>query len=228
MIFERARSLLGDDAFRRVENARVAIFGLGGVGGWCAETLVRTGVRRMMLVDSDAVAPSNVNRQVMATPATVGQTKIEALARRLREISPAAELELRAERYDASSRGTFGLERFDFVIDAIDAIDCKVLLVREVLELGKPKLFSSMGAARRFDPTRVRASAFSRVAGDALAKALRRRFRLSGGIPDEDFTCVWSDEPPAPMPDGGLGSLMQVTAAFGVALASLVVNSLGR
>lgn len=225
MVFERASALLGAAAFERLRNARIAIFGLGGVGGWCAEALVRTGVRRLMLVDPDRVADSNVNRQTMATAATVGEVKIEALARRLREISGDVELELRPRRYDETTAGAFGLERFDFVIDAIDSLDCKARLIREVLALDGPTLFSSMGAARRFDPLRVRATGFRQVAGDALAKALRQRLRKSGGMPDRDFTCVWSDEPSAELDAGVLGSLMQVTAVFGLALAGLVVNA---
>lgn len=222
MIFERARSLLGEDAFDRLCAANVAIFGVGGVGGWCAEALVRTGVRHLTIVDPDRVVLSNVNRQTMATSATIGQLKVEALAARLKEISPDVKLEPIARRYDETTAGTFDLECFDCVVDAIDSIDCKALLIRETLAVGRPTLFSSMGAARRFDPTRIHSTLFSRVSGDRLAKALRRRFRESGGIPD--FHCVWSDEPSASVPGGGLGSLMQVTAAFGMALASLVID----
>ena len=225
MIFDRSRTLLGEEAFARLRAKKVAIFGLGGVGGWCAEALVRTGVRNLLLVDSDSVAPSNVNRQVMATTATIGEVKIEALSRRLKEISPDVELELQPRRYDETSAGTFALERFDFVVDAIDSIDCKMRLIRETLELENTVLLSSMGAARRFDPTRVKTSPFSQVTGDALAKALRQRLRKSGGMPVKDFTCVWSDEQLAPSDNGRLGSLMQVTAVFGLALASIIVRS---
>ena len=225
MIFDRARTLLGEEAFERLRAKKVAIFGLGGVGGWCAEALVRTGVRNLMLVDFDSIAPSNVNRQVMATSSTIGEVKIEALSKRLKEISPDVELELQPRRYDETSAGTFALERFDFVVDAIDSIDCKMRLIREVVALERAVLLSSMGAARRFDPTRVKVTPFSKVTGDALAKALRQRFRKSGGMPEKDFTCVWSDEPPAPSADGSLGSLMQVTAVFGLAIASVIVRS---
>ena len=208
---------------------RVAIFGLGGVGSWCAEALVRTGVRKFMLVDCDRVAASNVNRQAMATPATVGKVKIEAMAARMKEIEPGAEFELRPVRYDETTAGSFGLGRFDFAIDAIDSIGCKARLVREVIGCGGPELFSSMGAARRFDPTRVRTSPFSRVEGDALAKALRRTFRRTpGGMPEKDFFCVWSAEPLAELPDRSLGSLVQTTAVFGLALAALVTDSVRR
>ena len=225
MIFDRARTLLGEEAFERLKAKKVAIFGLGGVGGWCAEALVRTGVRNLMLVDFDSIAPSNVNRQVMATSSTIGEVKIEALSKRLKEISPDVELELQPRRYDETSAGTFALERFDFVVDAIDSIDCKMRLIREVVALERAVLLSSMGAARRFDPTRVKMTPFSKVTGDALAKALRQRFRKSGGMPEKDFTCVWSDEPPAPSADGSLGSIMQVTAVFGLVLASVIVRS---
>ena len=134
---ERSRTLLGEDALSSLSRVRVAVFGLGGVGGWCAEALVRTGVRRILLVDADVVAPSNVNRQIMATPATVGRRKADALAARLAEIAPDAEIESRAVFYDEATAPSFDLGSYDYVIDAIDSVRSKALLVRSALVQGK-------------------------------------------------------------------------------------------
>ncbi|MDY5597574.1 MAG: ThiF family adenylyltransferase, partial [Kiritimatiellia bacterium] len=182
-IFERSISLLGDEAFSRISGYRVAIFGVGGVGGWCAEALVRTGVRNITLVDDDIVAESNVNRQRQATPSTIGRMKVEALRDILLDIAPDAAIASIAERYTPASAARFDntLDSADFVIDAIDSVDCKAHLIQRcanpaVAEGGKmrrPILFSSMGAALRTDPTRVRTSPFNKVTGDGLARALR-------------------------------------------------------
>ena len=174
-----------------------------------------------MLVDADRVAASNVNRQVVATAATVGEPKAEVLRRRILEINPAAEVDARVAFYDAGTAGDFALCGFDYVIDAIDSLDSKARLIRHALSCPGVTLFSSMGAARRLDPLRVRTAEFWKVKGDGLARALRGRFRKSGDFPARKFRCVYSDEPPA---CEGLGSLVQVTAVFGMTLAAMVVD----
>jgi len=234
-MFGRAGLVLGAGTMEALSRTRIAMFGLGGVGGWCAESLVRTGVRRLTLVDPDLVCASNINRQLMATSATVGRPKAEALAERLREINPDFEPDVRLLFYDASTAGEFDFSGYDYVIDAIDSLDSKVLLIRNALSSPGTTLFSSMGAALRSDPFQVRRDEFRKVAGDGLARALRRRFRESGGIPERRFTCVWSPERravAAPPADGeaknAKGSIVHTTAVFGFALASLVVEDVER
>ena len=192
----RAEMLLGREAMEKLAGSHVAVFGLGGVGSWCAEALARSGVGRMTLVDADRVCASNVNRQLMATSKTLGEPKVEALARRLREINPAADVAAVAGIYSADTAATFGLEAYDYVIDAIDSVADKAHLIRHALSVPSVTLFSSMGAARKTDPFRLRASEFWKVQGDGLARALRARFRKSKEFPARKFTCVWSDEPP--------------------------------
>ena len=231
-IFERSISLLGDEAFSRISEYRVAIFGVGGVGGWCAEALVRTGVRNITLVDDDIVAESNVNRQRQAMPSTVGRMKVEVLRDILLDIAPEATITAIAERYTPESADRFDivLNAADFVIDAIDSVDCKAHLIQRCAnptaedgKMRRPILFSSMGAALRTDPTRVKASPFNKVAGDGLARALRNRFRKCGQ-PIPRHICVHSEELPMKSANGVKGSLMPVTCAFGMALASLVIG----
>lgn len=242
-IFSRVELMLGEDAMQGLAKARVAVFGLGGVGSWCAEALARTGVGHLMLVDSDDVEASNVNRQLMATTATVGRAKTEALAERLRAINPSIGLELRNEPYCAETAASFGIESYDYVIDAIDSLENKALLIRHALSIPSVTLFSSMGAALKLDPLQVRKSWFTKVEGDGLARALRQKFRKTGGIPKRKFMCVWSPErgenrgasvdPKSATDTWGVrkarinGAVAHTTGAFGLALAGLVVADIG-
>lgn len=229
--FERSMSLLGEEKFKAVARLNVVVFGVGGVGGWCAEALVRTGVRKLTLVDDDVVAPSNVNRQRQATPETIGMPKVDVLRDILSATAPGAEIEAIAERYTPETTGRFEalLANADVVIDAIDSVDCKAHLIRRCVELkkngsGRPEIFSSMGAALRTDPTKVRTVRFDRINGDGLARALRNRFRREG-FPLPRHLCVCSEELPVPNASGIKGSLMPVTCAFGMALAHLAIDS---
>ena len=224
-MFGRSRSLLGEDAFARLRALRITVFGVGGVGSWCAEALLRTGVRTLTLIDDDAVAASNINRQRQAKPSTLGRPKVEVLREMLLNIVPDAEITAIPERYTPQSAARFNdvIDGSDFVIDAIDSVECKAHLIQRCCTRPPHKLFSSMGAALRLDPTKVRTSPFSKIAGDGLARALRNRFRKSGqSIPDH--LCVHSEEPPRDTAAGVKGSVMPVTCAFGMALAHLVVS----
>lgn len=229
--FSRVELLLGGETLAALAKTRVAVFGVGGVGGWCAEALARSGVGRLMLVDFDRVAESNINRQIMATGASVGAVKVEVLARRLREINPALDLEIRAQFYDAASAASFRLEDFDYAIDAIDSLESKMALIRHALSIPSLTLYSSMGAARKIDMFAIRATDFRKVCGDALARALRQRFRKAGGMPERRFTCVWSPEMRENLGvsvERANGTVAHVTAAFGLALASLVIRDVEK
>jgi tRNA A37 threonylcarbamoyladenosine dehydratase len=193
-IFTRTELMLGSAMLEALQRTRVAIFGLGGVGSWCAESLVRTGIGRLMLVDSDRICVTNVNRQLMATTKTVGQIKVEALAARLREINPDVVLDVRQKIYDAGTAAEFDFSEWDYVIDAIDSLESKAHLIRHALSVPSVTLFASMGAALKMDPFQIRQSVFTKVEGDGLARALRQKFRQTGGIPERPFVCVWSPE----------------------------------
>ena len=227
--FDRAERMLGKETMDALARLRVAVFGLGGVGSWCVESLVRSGVGHFMLVDSDVVCASNVNRQAMATANTVGRVKAEALAKRLREINPDVDLDVRQRRYCVETASEFDFASFDYVIDAIDSVEDKVLLIRNALASQKTTLFSSMGAAFKMDPFQIRHSAFRKVAGDGLARAMRQRFKKSGGIPERPFECVWSDERREGQSfERPCGSIVHTTASFGFAIAALVVSDVER
>lgn len=210
----------------KLAEAKVIIFGVGGVGSWCAESLVRTGLAHLTIVDSDSVEESNLNRQLMATSSTVGLPKVTALKARLLDINPVAEIEAIEKRYNAETAAEFDLSKYDFVIDAIDSVDSKALLITEALKIPTLKLFSSMGAALRLDSLRVKVAEFKRIAGDGLARALRGKFTKAGGLPMRKFLCVYSDEPPVGDKSGIKGSLAHVTGAFGFALTGLVLSDI--
>ena len=227
-IFRRAELLFGDEGMSRIAEKRVIIFGVGGVGSWCAESLVRSGIRKLTIVDSDCVSVTNINRQLMATTKTVGQVKVDALKERLLTINPSAEITALQQVFNAETASQFSLEEYDYIIDAIDSLKDKALLILLACQT-KAKLFSSMGAALKLDPTRIKIAEFWKVTGDPLARALRNRFKRDKQFPKRKFQCVFSDEllenkMPIDPDDKGNGSIVHITAIFGMMLAGLVVQ----
>lgn len=131
MVFERTIQLIGEAGLERLREARVILFGVGGVGGWCAEALVRTGVQHLTLVDFDTVSESNLNRQVVATAANIGAPKVEEMRKRLLAIMPDADITAINRKYDDTTAEQFHLSQYDYIIDAIDTVDCKMRLLYE-------------------------------------------------------------------------------------------------
>ena len=259
-IFNRSRLLLGDDAMGRMASCRVIIFGVGGVGSWCAEALVRSGVEHLTIVDSDRVCVTNINRQLMATTTTVGMVKVEALKERLLTINPGARIDARQEIYSAETAADFNLEEYDYIVDCIDSLKDKAhLILTATRQPGR--FYSSMGAALKIDPTKVEVTEFWKVKGCPLARALRQRFKKRKEYPARKFLCVFSDEllqnkgeesacgtekcmcPKAKMGPGDKellnhewcsskaqinGSLMHITAIFGLTLAGLIIQDIEK
>lgn len=178
---------------QRLSEARVIIFGVGGVGSWCAESLIRSGVRHLTIVDSDRVCITNINRQLMANTATVGMVKVDALREHLLLINPNAEITAIQAIFCADTAGDFKLEDYDYVIDCIDSLKDKALLIELATRSGA-RFYSSMGAALKLDPTRIKTDEFWNVKGCPLARALRNKFKRSKRFPAKKFTCVYSDE----------------------------------
>ena len=192
-IFRRSELLLGNETMELIAQKRVSIFGVGGVGSWCAESLVRSGIRQLTIVDSDRVCITNINRQLMATAKTVGQVKVEALKERLLTINPQAEITALQKIFTQETAASFDIDSYDYIIDAIDSLKDKALLILMACQ-SKARLFSSMGAALKMDPTRIRVTEFWKVKGDPLARALRKKFKSQGQFPKRKFQCVYSDE----------------------------------
>ena len=224
-LFCRTERLVGSDAMQRLAAARVLLFGVGGVGSWCAEALIRSGIGHLTMVDPDNVDPSNINRQLPALTTTVGRPKVEVMRERLLEINPAADIVALQQCFTAETASCFDLSTFDYVIDAIDSLQDKLeLILRCTTKEGSGKFFSSMGAARKMDSRQVRVSEFWRVDGCPLAASLRKRMRRASRYPECKFQCVWSPERNETAQTGG--TLMPVTATFGLTLASLVLQDL--
>ena len=234
--FDRTALLVGDEAMGRIARARVILFGVGGVGSWVAESLVRTGIRHITLVDSDRVAPTNVNRQMPATSETIGEIKTEAARRRLLAINPEADVTTLTLFYDAETAPQIDLAEYDYIVDAIDSLKDKALLILNATRSGR-KFFSSMGAALKMDPTRIKVGEFWSVKGCPLARALRQRFKKEKTYPARKFTCVYSDEL---LENKGQteetcdykarinGSLCHITALFGMTIAGEIVKDICR
>ena len=227
-IYERSGRFFGEERMKRLGEIRVLLFGVGGVGSWCAEALVRTGVTHLTMVDPDVVCASNVNRQLMATSQNVGRPKVLELRDRLLAINPNAEIEALQKAYTAETAADFDFEDYDFVIDAIDSLADKLHLILQCVRAQRPRLFSSMGAALKFDSSRVNVAEFWKVKGCPLARALRQKMKAAGTYPARKFQCVYSDEARpegvTPCADGN-GSLVHVTAVFGMRLAELVLKN---
>ncbi len=189
----RTELLVGKDAMSKLGSLKVIIFGVGGVGSWCAESLVRSGVKTITIVDSDRVCVTNVNRQLMATLKTVGQVKVDALRDRLLSINPRAEITALQKIYTAETADQFDLDNFDYVVDAIDSLKDKALLILKACD-SKAKFISSMGAALKMDATQIRMVEFWDAKGCPLARALRKKFKRDGVRPSRKFKCVFSPE----------------------------------
>ena len=224
--FSRSEALLGEKTMEALRTKRVILFGVGGVGSWCAEALVRTGLSHLTIVDGDTVQPSNINRQLPATRATMGMPKVEALKARLLAINPEADIVAIPEFYHADNENiNCQLSTVNYVIDAIDSVNDKTDLIINATR-ARVKIFSSMGAALRFDPTQVTTGELMTIKGDALAKAVRARMKKLDVHPYKKVRCVYSTEQAQRCETRG--SLMQVTAVFGLTLASMVVNDVRR
>ena len=219
-MFTRTIQLLGEEGFRALQGARVILFGVGGVGGWCAETLLRTGIGHLTIVDFDKVDTTNLNRQVVATLDNIGQSKVLEMQKRLLTIAPEADIQAIDRQYNSETADTFDLAHYDLVIDAIDMVECKALLLYRATQAGC-KVYSSMGAGRKTDPQKIRTTEFWKVQGCPLARALRTKMKKAGLMPASKIQCVYSEEI-----SGDQGTLAPVVGVFGMTLASLVINQL--
>lgn len=234
--FDRTSLLVGESAMDRISMAKVIVFGIGGVGSWVADALVRTGVRHITLVDSDRVATTNINRQMPATTATVGEIKTEAAKRRLLEINPQADIRTITLFYDEETAPRINLSEYDYIVDAIDSLKDKALLILNATRSGRA-FFSSMGAALKIDPSRIKVGEFWSVKGCPLARALRQRFKKEKNYPSRKFMCVYSDELLENLGTTAEtcrykarinGSLCHITAIFGMTIAGEIIKDIYR
>ena len=234
--FSRTQRLLGKDAMLRLSSAHVAVFGIGGVGGYAVEALARSGVGSLDLIDNDTVSLSNLNRQIIALRSTVGQPKTEVAAARVRDINPDCVVRTYQTFFLPETASQFDFTQYDYVVDAIDTVTGKIGLVLAARDAGVP-IICSMGAGNKLDPTRFRVSDISKTHTDPLAKVMRTKLKQFGV---NHLKVVWSDElPMQPVqdeddvpeaPTAGRraipGSVAFVPSVAGLVLASEVIKDL--
>lgn len=228
--FSRIQRLVGEDAMARLAAARVAVFGIGGVGGYVAEALARSGVGKLDLIDHDTVALSNLNRQIIALHSTVGQSKVDVMARRIADINPEAQVRAIPLFYLPETADRFDFHEYDYVVDAIDTVAGKMELVRRAREANVP-IICSMGAGNKLDPTAFRVADIYKTSVCPLAKVMRGLCRKEG---IRSLKVVYSEEPPmTPAPPEGHtegkippASAIFAPAAAGLAIAAEVVKDL--
>ena len=190
--FSRTELLFGKEAMKRLEEAKVIVFGIGGVGSFVAEALARSGVGHLVLVDNDTVSLTNLNRQLIATHDTVGRLKVEVMAERIRSINPRAVTESRAEFLLPETVDDFPLSECDYIVDAIDTVSSKLILAEKAEEYGVP-IISCMGAGNKFDPTRFEIADIYETSVCPLARVMRRELKARGV---KKLKVLYSKEPP--------------------------------
>ena len=226
--FSRTRMLLGDDAMARLAAARVAVFGVGGVGGYVVEALARSGVGALELIDDDTVSLTNINRQIIALHSTVGMPKVDAARARVLDICPQTQVIAHRAFFTPETAAQFDFTQYSYVVDAIDTVSGKIELAVRAHAAGVP-LLSCMGAGNKLDPTAFEVTDISKTSVDPLARVMRRELRRRG---IEHLTVVYSKEPertPLPDPDveaeKGKRRSVPASNAFVPAVAGLIAAS---
>lgn len=241
-LFARVELLLGKETMELIASKKVILFGVGGVGSWCAEGLIRSGFNHLTIVDSDRVAVANINRQLPATTSSVGELKVDVLKRRLLDINPEADIIALPEIYSEETANQFELDSYDYIIDAIDSLKHKAHLLMTATNTNA-KVISSMGAGLKMDPQKIRTAEFNKVQGCRLAAALRHKMRKDGMTLSKPVYCVYSEELLENL--GGEateltnenssfkkarinGTMVQVTAVFGFTLSGMIVQDVAK
>lgn len=231
----RTERLIGPAALERLAAARVAVFGLGGVGGYVAEALARSGIGALELIDHDTVSRSNLNRQLLATQSTIGQPKVDVAAARIRDIHPDCRVTVRPVFYLPETAAEFDMTAYDYIVDAIDTVTAKLLLAQKAQEAGTP-LISVMGTGNKLDPTAFTVTDIYKTSGCHLARIMRKECRTRG---IRQLKVVYSTElprrsgerQPAVDADGKRirdipGSISFVPGAAGLIAAGVVIREL--
>ena len=229
--FVRSAAMLGEDAMTRLQSARVAVFGVGGVGGYVCEALVRSGVGTLDVFDKDDVSVTNLNRQIIALRSTVGQDKVSVLAARMRDINPDVVINEHKVFYLPENADDFDLSQYDYVVDAVDTVAAKIELAVRCEQLNVP-LIAAMGAGNKLDPSKLQIADVYKTNVCPLARAMRTTLRKKGV---KHLTVAYSTEEPLrpveAIDNGGMrkdvpGSMAFVPSAMGLLIASHVVRQI--
>ena len=218
-IFSRAELLLGEEALEKLRSARVALFGIGGVGSFAAEALARGGVGHITLVDGDTVSITNINRQLIALHSTVGKEKTAVMAERIADISPETEVETYPVVYGAENRDLLDFSTYDYVIDAIDTVTSKLILIEEAKKAGVP-VISCMGTGNKFHPERFEVTDISKTSVCPLAKVMRKELKVVYSKEEPQKPAASTETGKRQIP----GSLSFVPPVAGLLLAGEVIR----
>lgn len=222
-LYSRTEIMLGKEAVERLKNSHVAVFGIGGVGGFATEALARAGVGSLTLIDSDTVSISNINRQIIATNSSVGKNKTDVMKERIRDINPNCSVTAVNLFYSEESSQLILFENFDYIVDCIDSVKSKIHLICEAKNKNVP-IISSMGAGNKLDPTRFRVSDISKTSVDPLAKVIRVELRKRG---INHLKVVFSDEEPInPDKSRTPGSISFVPSVVGLIMGGEVIKDI--
>ena len=220
--FTRTEMMLGKEAICRLNSARVAVFGVGGVGGYTVEALARAGVGELHLFDSDTVSVTNINRQIIALHSTVGRLKTEVMEERIADINPDAKVVCHSIFYGEDTAETVDLSGYDYIVDAIDTVRSKILLITRAKAAGVP-IISSMGAGNKLDPTRFEVADIYNTSVCPLARALRTELKKRG---IDSLKTVYSKEPPYLSGERIPASISFVPSVVGLIIAGEVIKDI--
>ena len=229
--FLREEMMLGTAAMQKLANSHVAVLGLGGVGSWCAEALARCGIGALTVMDEDTVSETNINRQSIALSSTMGRAKAEVMAERIRDIAPACRVTAITGRYEAAQREQFFTADYDYIVDAIDLVACKLDLIETALSRGIP-IISALGTGNKLDASLLRICDISKTTGCTLARVVRKELRARGihhhdvVFSPEEGVAPEQKEAPPPGRRSIPGSLVWVPATAGLLLCQHVVTQL--
>ena len=220
--FKRTKLLIGSEKLDILRTKHVAVFGVGGVGGYVCEALARCGIGRFTIVDRDTVNESNINRQIIALTSTVGRAKVDVMKERMCDINPDVYIEACEVFYLPQNASEFDFTKYDYVVDAVDTVTAKLQIITAAKEANVP-VISSMGAGNKLDPSLFRIADISKTSVCPLAKVMRRELKNRG---IKDVKCVYSTEE-AIKPDGNeIGSIAFVPSVAGLLIASEVIKDL--
>lgn len=219
--FSRTEALLGEQAMEKLKKARVAVFGIGGVGGHVVEALVRSGVGAVDIVDSDKVCLSNLNRQIIATESSIGKYKVDVMKERILDINPEAVVNVHKCFYLPETKDEFDFSQYSYVVDAVDTVTAKIQLVMEAAEAGVP-IISSMGAGNKLDPTAFQVADIYKTSVCPLAKVMRRELKKRG---IKKLKVVYSKEQPV-VKNAVPASVAFVPSVVGLIIAGEVIKDL--
>ena len=219
--FSRTEMLIGEEGVKKLSNAKIAIFGIGGVGSYVAEALARCGIGSFILVDNDKVTITNINRQIIATTKTIGQYKVDLMEQRILDINPNAKIEIYKTFYMPDCKEKILDNSVSYVIDAIDTVTAKIFLIEEAIKLNIP-VISSMGTGNKFDPSKLTITDIRKTSYDPLAKIIRK-YVISNHI-KEKIMVVSSVEPP--IKSNKVSSIAFVPASSGILISSYIINDI--